>query len=44
MIAEGPPNKVFNPAVLKEAYSGELVVIQQDGMVMIGERPHAPHN
>jgi ABC-type Mn2+/Zn2+ transport system ATPase subunit len=43
VIAEGRPNEIFNPAVLKEAYSGELVVIHQDGMVMIGERPHAPH-
>jgi zinc/manganese transport system ATP-binding protein/zinc transport system ATP-binding protein len=43
VIAEGRPNEVFNPAVLKEAYRGELVVIHQDGMVMIGERPHAPH-
>lgn len=44
LIAEGPPNEIFNPEVLKETYSGELVVIHQDGMVMIGERPHAPHN
>jgi zinc/manganese transport system ATP-binding protein/zinc transport system ATP-binding protein len=44
LIAEGRPNDVFNPEVLKEAYSGDLVVIHQDGMVMIGERPHAPHN
>jgi ABC-type Mn2+/Zn2+ transport system ATPase subunit len=43
VIAEGRPNEVFNPEVLKEAYRGELVVIRQDGMVMIGERPHAPH-
>jgi zinc/manganese transport system ATP-binding protein/zinc transport system ATP-binding protein len=44
LIAEGPPNEIFNATVLKEAYSGDLVVIHQDGMVMIGERPHAPHN
>jgi zinc/manganese transport system ATP-binding protein/zinc transport system ATP-binding protein len=44
VIAEGRPNEVFNPEVLKEAYRGELVVIHQDGMVMIGERPHAPHS
>jgi zinc/manganese transport system ATP-binding protein/zinc transport system ATP-binding protein len=44
LIAEGRPNEIFNPEVLKEAYSGELVVIHQDGMVMIGERPHAPHS
>jgi zinc/manganese transport system ATP-binding protein/zinc transport system ATP-binding protein len=43
LIAEGRPDEIFNPDVLKEAYSGELVVIHQDGMVMIGERPHAPH-
>ncbi|MGH7782718.1 MAG: metal ABC transporter ATP-binding protein [Candidatus Binatia bacterium] len=43
LIAEGRPNEVFTAAVLKEAYSGELVVFHQDGMVMIGERPHAPH-
>jgi zinc/manganese transport system ATP-binding protein/zinc transport system ATP-binding protein len=43
VIAEGRPNEVFNPEVLKEAYRGELVVIHQDGRVMIGERPHAPH-
>jgi zinc/manganese transport system ATP-binding protein len=44
VIAEGRPNEIFNAEVLKEAYSGELVVIHQDGMVMIGERPHAPHS
>jgi zinc/manganese transport system ATP-binding protein/zinc transport system ATP-binding protein len=44
LIAEGPPQEVFNAAVLKETYSGEMVVFQHDGMVMIGERPHAPNN
>ena len=44
LIAEGRPHKVFNAAVLKETYRGEMVVFHHDGMVMIGERPHAPHN
>ena len=44
LIAEGRPHEIFNADVLKEVYSGELVVMHQDGMVMIGERPHAPHN
>jgi zinc/manganese transport system ATP-binding protein len=44
LIAEGRPNEVFNAGVLKQTYSGDLVVMRQDGMVMIGERPHAPHN
>ena len=43
VIAEGRPQEVFNAAVLKETYSGEMVVFHHDGMVMIGERPHEPH-
>ena len=43
LIAEGRPHKVFNAAVLTETYRGEMVVFHHDGMVMIGERPHAPH-
>jgi ABC-type Mn2+/Zn2+ transport system ATPase subunit len=43
VIAEGRPQEVFDAAVLKETYSGEMVVFQHDGMVMIGERPHATH-
>ena len=43
VIVEGRPNEVFNSEVLKETYSGDLVVMHRDGMVMIGERPHAPH-
>jgi hypothetical protein len=35
---------VLNAAVLKETYRGEMVVFHHDGMVMIGERPHEPHN
>jgi zinc/manganese transport system ATP-binding protein/zinc transport system ATP-binding protein len=44
VVAEGPPQKIFNASVLNETYSGEMVVFHHDGMVMIGERPHAPHN
>ncbi|HZA55405.1 MAG TPA: metal ABC transporter ATP-binding protein [Candidatus Udaeobacter sp.] len=43
LIAEGRPQEIFNANVLKETYSGEMVVFHHDGMVMIGERPHAPH-
>ena len=44
LIAEGQPQKIFNASILTETYSGEMVVFNHDGMVMIGERPHAPHN
>jgi zinc/manganese transport system ATP-binding protein len=40
LIAEGRPQEIFTAAVLKETYSGEMVVFHHDGMVMIGERPH----
>ena len=43
LIAEGRPQEVLNATVLKETYRGEMVVFHHDGMVMIGERPHAPH-
>ncbi len=43
LIAEGCPDKIFNAAVLKETYTGDLVVFHHDGMLVIGERPHAPH-
>jgi zinc/manganese transport system ATP-binding protein/zinc transport system ATP-binding protein len=42
VIAEGRPQDVFNSSVLKETYRGDMVVFLHDGMVMIGERPHAP--
>jgi zinc/manganese transport system ATP-binding protein/zinc transport system ATP-binding protein len=44
IIAEGRPHEVFTAPVLKETYSGEMVVFQHEGMIMIGERPHAPHS
>jgi ABC-type Mn2+/Zn2+ transport system ATPase subunit len=43
IIAEGRPQDVFTPSVLKETYSGEMVVFQHEGMIMIGERPHSSH-
>ncbi len=43
IIAEGRPQDVFTPSVLKETYRGEMVVFQHEGMIMIGERPHSSH-
>jgi ABC-type Mn2+/Zn2+ transport system ATPase subunit len=42
VVAEGRPQEVFTSAVLQETYRGDMVVFLHDGMVMIGERPHAP--
>ena len=44
VVAEGRPQEVFTSAVLQETYRGDMVVFLHDGMVMIGERPHAPNN
>jgi zinc/manganese transport system ATP-binding protein/zinc transport system ATP-binding protein len=44
VIAQGRPQEIFTASVLKEAYRGEVVVFHHDGMVMVGERPHAQHN
>ena len=41
VIAEGKPQEVFTSAVLQETYRGDMVVFLHDGMIMIGERPHA---
>jgi len=41
IIAEGRPQEVFTSAVLQETYRGDMVVFLHDGMIMIGERPHA---
>ncbi|MGH7845308.1 MAG: metal ABC transporter ATP-binding protein [Candidatus Binatia bacterium] len=41
IIAEGRPQDVFTREVLQETYRGDMVVFLHDGMIMIGERPHA---
>ncbi|HWP58866.1 MAG TPA: metal ABC transporter ATP-binding protein [Candidatus Acidoferrales bacterium] len=41
VIAEGRPQDIFTPEVLRQTYRGDMVVFLHDGMIMIGERPHA---
>jgi ABC-type Mn2+/Zn2+ transport system ATPase subunit len=42
IIAEGRPEQVFTPAVLNETYQGDMLVIRQDGLLLVQQRPH-PH-
>jgi zinc/manganese transport system ATP-binding protein len=42
IIAEGRPEHVFTPAVLNETYQGDMLVIRQDGLLLVQQRPH-PH-
>ena len=41
VIAEGPPEVVFTEATLNRTYQGDMVVVRQDGMLLIHQRPHS---
>ena len=41
VIAEGPPEVVFTEATLNRTYQGDMVVVRQEGMLLIHQRPHA---
>jgi zinc/manganese transport system ATP-binding protein/zinc transport system ATP-binding protein len=40
VIAQGRPEDVFTVATLNQTYKGDMVVIRQDGMLFIQEKPH----
>lgn len=42
VIAEGPPEVVFTEATLNRTYHGDMLVVRQDGLLLIHQRPH-PH-
>jgi hypothetical protein len=42
VIAEGPPEVVFTEETLNRTYHGDMVVVRQDGLLLIHQRPH-PH-
>lgn len=42
VIAEGPPEVVFTEATLNRTYGGDMVVVRQDGLLFVHQRPH-PH-
>jgi zinc/manganese transport system ATP-binding protein/zinc transport system ATP-binding protein len=44
VIADGRPADVFTTEILSSTYGGELVVVQQDGMTLVADRPHFFHN
>jgi ABC-type Mn2+/Zn2+ transport system ATPase subunit len=41
LIAMGTPQEVLTPDVLSELYGADMVVIQQEGMLLIGDVPSA---
>lgn len=42
VIAQGPPEIVFTEEILNRTYQGDMIVVRQDGLLLIQQRPH-PH-
>lgn len=40
VIAEGQPEQVFTVPVLNETYQGDMMVVRQDGLLLVQQRPH----
>jgi zinc/manganese transport system ATP-binding protein/zinc transport system ATP-binding protein len=40
VIAEGPPEDVFTTEILNQTYRGDMLVIRQDGMLFVQQKPH----
>jgi zinc/manganese transport system ATP-binding protein/zinc transport system ATP-binding protein len=43
VVAQGRPETVLTEKILSEAYQGEMMVIRQNGMVFVQQKPH-PHS
>ena len=40
VLAQGPPEEVYTPSVLSETYQGEMLVLRQNGMLFVHQKPH----
>ena len=43
IIAQGPPDDVFTEEILSQTYKGDMVVVRQNGMLFVQQKPH-PHS
>ncbi|MDP9326788.1 MAG: ATP-binding cassette domain-containing protein, partial [Actinomycetota bacterium] len=41
VIAAGTPDEVLRPEVLRELYGADMLVVRQDGMLLVGDVPSA---
>jgi ABC-type Mn2+/Zn2+ transport system ATPase subunit len=41
VIAAGPPSEVLTSEVLRTLYGSEMLIVRQDGMLLVGDRPSA---
>ncbi|MCC7448099.1 MAG: metal ABC transporter ATP-binding protein [Anaerolineae bacterium] len=44
VIAQGTPDQVFVPETLNATYHGDMIVVRQDGLIFVQERPHGHTN
>ena len=42
IVAQGPPHEIFTEDTLSHAYQGDFIVLRQDDMIFVQQRPH-PH-
>ena len=42
IVAQGPPQDIFTEEILSNAYKGNFIVLRQDDMIFVQQRPH-PH-
>jgi zinc/manganese transport system ATP-binding protein/zinc transport system ATP-binding protein len=40
VVAQGAPDEVFTEDILNETYQGDMLVIRQDGMLFVQQKPH----
>ena len=40
VVAQGPPHEVFTVETLNETYRADMLVIRQDGMLFVQQKPH----
>ncbi|MDX1520636.1 MAG: metal ABC transporter ATP-binding protein, partial [Anaerolineae bacterium] len=40
VVAQGRPEDVFTVEILNETYRGDMLVIRQDGMLLVQQKPH----
>lgn len=40
IVAQGPPDQIFTPEILNATYQGDMLVLRQDGMLFVQQRPH----
>ncbi len=40
IVADGSPAEIFTTEVLRSTFGGEMVVVHQDGVTLVADRPH----